>query len=55
MGPEEARKWAILTLRFFEPTKTRVSSVWTFRRRDSHNCPASKGNGDFFIPGMEDA
>ena len=35
VGLEEARKRTILTVRFFEHTKTRVSSVGTFRRREA--------------------
>jgi hypothetical protein len=55
MGSEEARTWAILTLRFFEHTKTHVSSVGHSEGGNLHNCPNRKGNGEFSIPGTEDA
>ncbi len=54
MGPEEARTWAILTPRFFEYTKTRVSSVGHFEGGKLHNCHNRKGNGEFYKPGTED-
>ena len=55
MGLEEARKRTILTVRFFEHTKTRVSSVGHSEGGKLHNWPACKGNGEFSKPGTEDA
>jgi hypothetical protein len=48
MGSEEARTRAILILRFFEHTKTRVSSVGHSEGGDLRNCPNCKVNGEFY-------
>lgn len=55
MGLEEARKRTILTVRFFEHTKTRVSSVGHSEGGKLHNWPTCKGIGEFSKPGTEDA
>ena len=55
MGPEKARKRTILTVRFFEHTKTRVSSVGHSEGGKLHNWPTCKGIGEFSKPGTEDA
>jgi hypothetical protein len=55
MGLEEARKRVILTARFFEHTKTRVSSVGHSEGDNLHNWHACKGLGEFSKSGTEDA
>ncbi len=53
MGLEEARKRTILTLRYFEHTKTRVSSAGPSKGGKLHNCLTCKGNGEFSRLGTE--
>jgi hypothetical protein len=52
---EEARKRTILTVRFFEHTKTRVSSEGHSEGGKLHYWPTCKGIGEFSKPGTEDA
>ena len=55
MALEEARKRTILTVRFFEHTKTRVSSEGHSEGGKLHYWPTCKGIGEFSKPGTEDA
>jgi hypothetical protein len=55
MGFEEARRRTILTARFFEHTKTRVSSEGHSEGGKLHNWPTCKANGESSKPGTEDA